>query len=532
MSLARLAARAEEDEGHDWLTAECPWYRHVGEGGSEDVGHHCQPARQDHDGPPRLVVKLTPRTPEASTVHEPTVPPGGPGLFHVKGLQLPAYVQHLYKHLVGRYGREKAYGVAVGVVKKWAAGVHPGGKKGKGGKEGRVHADVQAAAQRNVAEWESDRAKAHEQSREHEHAAASAVGLAVQNMGTATAPGARPFAIAPRTGGSYAQYGLYQKPAATVSPSPPLPPKVELPTAAEVRALVTQVPEGDDVTLTRTVRKFLEQAAGKLERDTPIEALAALRGAQAALYAAHKKDLGSLLPSAYTANMFAAVPPAAQSSATTAMKQGRDRTDAYRALQVQVGACIDRIRKRFFHGVFSGPSQMGRLTTEDAMSALDRLELAGASITTGKDVSFPVENDLSQAKLLQDPGTAGYTFSGRAQEDVASLSPVDQLKLKTHLANAAQWLGKGDRMKASKSLLSAKFIAATAGAHHLESQLSDWLRAVALGTNHTNDPETARTMSAGGKTVRPDVNRHIPMNPGTGPVGAAKLTARLRGGEA
>lgn len=114
-------------------------------------------------------VKLTPRTPEASTVPQPTVPPGGPGLFHVKGMQLPPYIQHLYKHLVARYGRQKAYGVAVGVVKKWAAGVNPGGWKTKSGKGKRTHPDVRAAAQKNVAQWEADRARAHKQSAEHEH---------------------------------------------------------------------------------------------------------------------------------------------------------------------------------------------------------------------------------------------------------------------------------------------------------------------------------------------------------------------------
>jgi hypothetical protein len=74
---------------------------------------------------------------------------------------------------VARYGKQKAYGVAVGVVMKWAAGVHPGGKRGKGGKQGRVHADVQAAAQKNVAQWEKDKADAHAQSRGHGHVKAT-----------------------------------------------------------------------------------------------------------------------------------------------------------------------------------------------------------------------------------------------------------------------------------------------------------------------------------------------------------------------
>ena len=75
---------------------------------------------------------------------------------------------------MARYGKHKAYGVAVGMVKKWAKGIHPGGKRGKGGKQGHVHPDVQAAAAKNVAQWEEDKAKAHAQSREHEHVKATA----------------------------------------------------------------------------------------------------------------------------------------------------------------------------------------------------------------------------------------------------------------------------------------------------------------------------------------------------------------------
>lgn len=111
--------------------------------------------------------KLTPRTPEASTVPEPTVPPGGPGLFHIKGRQLPPYIQHLWHHLAPKYGKHRAYGMAVGIVKKWAAGINPGGWKTKSGKGKRTHADVRAAAARNVAMWEKDKADAHKQSAAH-----------------------------------------------------------------------------------------------------------------------------------------------------------------------------------------------------------------------------------------------------------------------------------------------------------------------------------------------------------------------------
>jgi len=156
-------AQQEEDEACDHLHGECPWFRAImGGHPAPSAEQWCHPPERERELP-RLVMKLTPRTAEASTVPQPTVPPGGPGLFHVKGMELPPYIQHLYKHLVGRYGRHRAYGVAVGVVKKWAAGINPGGWKTKSGKGKRTHPDVQAAAARNVAEWEEKRARAHAQ---------------------------------------------------------------------------------------------------------------------------------------------------------------------------------------------------------------------------------------------------------------------------------------------------------------------------------------------------------------------------------
>jgi len=345
-ALDLLEAVHSENEAHAHLNRECPWFRHVGEERCcTEPDSHCPPAGRGGGA----LVKFTPRTPEASTVPQPTVPPGGPGLFHVKGMQLPPYVQHLYKHLVGRYGKHGAYRVAVGVVKKWAQGIHPGGKK-----PGRVHGDVQAAAAKNVAEWEADKARGHKQAAEH--AAASAISLAV----VGSAPGATPIGTV-TSPASRPQYGLFQHPAATISPGPPLPPKATLPTAAEVRAVAGQVPQGSDITLTNTIRKFLDQAAGKLNRDAPLEALAALRGALTAVYAASKADLAAAGPAPYTANVF--VPPAEQSSATVAMRQSLEKTRAYRKLGLQVGELSDRIRRVYFRGVYAGPAHPIRLTS-------------------------------------------------------------------------------------------------------------------------------------------------------------------------
>lgn len=101
-------------------------------------------------------------TPAASTVHEPFGSPSGPGLFHVKGLQLPAYVQHVAHHFAAMGHPEgEAIGMAVGVIRDWAEGRTPNGK-------GHVHPDVQAAASKALAEWEADKAAAHGKGRAYE----------------------------------------------------------------------------------------------------------------------------------------------------------------------------------------------------------------------------------------------------------------------------------------------------------------------------------------------------------------------------
>ena len=96
----------------------------------------------------------TAETPIASTVHEPLGSPGGPGLFRIKGLELPAYVQHLAHHLVTQgHPESQAIHIALGVVQDWAAGHDGHGHK--------VHPDVQAAAAKAVAQWEAAKAAAH-----------------------------------------------------------------------------------------------------------------------------------------------------------------------------------------------------------------------------------------------------------------------------------------------------------------------------------------------------------------------------------
>lgn len=320
----------DEDEVHDYLMRECDWYKRVSEERCcSDPDEHC---KSDGGG---ALIKFTPRTPEASTVDQPTVPPGGPGLFHVKGLHLPPYIQHLYPHLVGRYGKQKAYGVAVGIVKKWAAGVNPGGYKTKSGKGKRTHPDVKAAAGKNIAQWEADRAKAHAQSAksaaEHVKAAAAVI----------SAPGAgKPQPLA------YGQ--LKQEPAPTVAPSSPLPPKVDLPTPKELRAFAAEIKKmtDDDDHHLVAVQMHLESAAEKMATN-PVNALMSLRSAQTAIQQAWRFRVQRAQPR--IAYVFSAnTPPAEQSSQQQVRAQEQARIGEMQGAASKITVFISRVRKAYF----------------------------------------------------------------------------------------------------------------------------------------------------------------------------------------
>jgi hypothetical protein len=108
---------------------------------------------------------FTAETPTASTVPEPFGKPSGPGLWHVKGMELPAYVQHVAHALLNNGHAAtigQAIGMAKGIIADWEKGHLPGHKHYK------VHADVRAAAATADAEWQAKRAKAHA-TVEHDH---------------------------------------------------------------------------------------------------------------------------------------------------------------------------------------------------------------------------------------------------------------------------------------------------------------------------------------------------------------------------
>jgi hypothetical protein len=118
------------------------------------------------DGP--VVLEMTAETAAASTTPEPFGKPSGPGLWRVKGMMLPAYVQHVAHDLMEQGSASsvsQAIQMAVGIIKKWASGTPVGGetKVGHPAHPGHIHPDVQAAAQKAIAEWNQKRARAHAQ---------------------------------------------------------------------------------------------------------------------------------------------------------------------------------------------------------------------------------------------------------------------------------------------------------------------------------------------------------------------------------
>jgi phage head maturation protease len=77
----------------------------------------------------------------------------GQGLWHHKGWQLPAYIQHVANDLIeSGHSESRAIEMAVGIVKNWAAG--------HDGRGHHIHPDTQAKAAAAVAEWEAMKAAA------------------------------------------------------------------------------------------------------------------------------------------------------------------------------------------------------------------------------------------------------------------------------------------------------------------------------------------------------------------------------------
>lgn len=312
------------------------------------------------------ILALTPETAEASTVPKP-IHPDGPGLWKHKHMEAPPYVQHVAQALMKEgHSESDAYHMAVGIIKSWAAG-HNGKHK--------THPDVRAAAAANVARWEELRGQAKAETaakhaagkdkKGHDLAASADLPVSVLRLmeewaqsadpgpwmplaGTVqpgTAPGARPLVGR-----------LWQAPSQTVSPSPPLPPGVALPSPSELDSFGQTLRETDpDSDLLRGASGQAHAAAQKLRAKQPNDALRLLRGIQAGINSAHREFNASQIP---VANVFSAsLIPAEQSSAQSAMYEGLAARNKFRALSTQAAQYVDRIRRVHFHGMYGGLAQ-------------------------------------------------------------------------------------------------------------------------------------------------------------------------------
>jgi hypothetical protein len=109
-----------------------------------DATTHSQPIRPASARPITSPTALSEseKTAALAVTPHPLGKPGGPGLWHHKGLMLPPYVQNVARGIM-KSGRPKSMAIAaaIGTVKRWARG------------GGDVSPEVRAAAAKAVAEW-------------------------------------------------------------------------------------------------------------------------------------------------------------------------------------------------------------------------------------------------------------------------------------------------------------------------------------------------------------------------------------------
>lgn len=162
-------------------------------GGWEST-HHKQLA---NDGD---ALEMSAQTGTLSTVHHPLGKPGGPGLFRVKNLQLPAYIQNIAAAMERNgHTESQAIQLAIGACQRWARG---GGK---------VSPEVRAAAAKALSEWEAAKARAHEHSNHTEavELAGAFNGALHPRVGAGATGGGR---FAPKNTGTTAAAGQQQPP--------------------------------------------------------------------------------------------------------------------------------------------------------------------------------------------------------------------------------------------------------------------------------------------------------------------------------
>jgi hypothetical protein len=121
-------------------------------------------------------VELSAQTARLAMSPAPLGKPGGPGLYHVRGMGFPPYFQNVRNALIrGGKTESEATQMTWGIIRRWS--------RGGGG----VHPEVQAAAVKALADLKVKSARAHAQSSEHanDRAGWTAVELSI---GLATAP--------------------------------------------------------------------------------------------------------------------------------------------------------------------------------------------------------------------------------------------------------------------------------------------------------------------------------------------------------
>jgi hypothetical protein len=99
----------------------------------------------------RVIAELSAATAGLAVTPHPFGRPGGPGLWHVKGMELPPYVQNI-AHALLRTGRAKtesqAIAMARAATKRWLHGKN-------------TRPEVRAASGASDAEWRAKQAHAH-----------------------------------------------------------------------------------------------------------------------------------------------------------------------------------------------------------------------------------------------------------------------------------------------------------------------------------------------------------------------------------
>jgi len=164
-----------------------------------------------------------------------------------------------------------------------------------------------------------------------------------------TLPREGPKMISAPGAGTFTYGQLRQEPSQTVSPSPPLPPGVKLPTPRELTAFAAQLGKmKDDLTSHHLAGAVLhlESAAAKMPGN-PVSALASLRSAQMAIQDEWRERISRYRPRvayAFSIN----TPPAEQSSQQQRWAEAEAAIGQMQGAAVKIAEFVDRVRRAYF----------------------------------------------------------------------------------------------------------------------------------------------------------------------------------------